>query len=165
LRLEFARAGFELPARDTGLGAFKEELERCVSEVLRGPGRERIIRQARRLTGWPATILAEIPPLAFIGFSSFKIVQAYFSIGLLSGAFFVHSGAVIAILLVAELIILSLMARVMAWSTRTTTVRNLRTALSGTSVAFLPERTALDEAGELAKQIDELHGQVVRNLP
>ncbi len=166
--LAFAQAGFDMPEGDeqggedeAGLQSFREELNRRIMNVLAGPAHERLVARARTLTSWPAALLADLPPLAFVLFSGYRIVRDYFSDALLSGGFFLHAGAVLAIILGVELAALSLAARALAWTARRASGRDLRLALAEGLPAFTEERAALNGAAALRNGIQELRTAVL----
>jgi 50S ribosome-binding GTPase len=160
LHLGFAQAGFDLAPADDGLESFVDELKSRVAAVLRGPARERVVAAARRLTNWPLAILLDVPPVLFLGMSGYKIVTAYFSTVLLPGTFFAHALAVIAIILLVELLGLSILTRTAAWGVRTRAVKDLRERLTGLDIAFAPERKALSEVLAHVRCIAQLRDSV-----
>ena len=152
LALAWARADMDAPETTEGLEAFKQNLNGRIVDVIRGPARDRVIRAARWLTSWPLTVLADMPPLAFIGYAGYKIVQGYFSGPLLNSAFFLHSASVLALLLGAEVFLLGFMARCAAWLARHASLRDLRTALYAPRLAFTPYEESLSEVeGQIAR--------------
>jgi len=164
LALTLAQTGFvaQPPSAVNGaFDAFLETLTERVTAVLRGPARERIAAYARVVTGWPITLLADAPPLAFFAFFAYKTVRAFFSTTLLSATFFVHAASVLVILLLAELLLLSLVTRALAWSARRASIKALQTALAGRVGAFQPERAALDAVMEVVEQIEVLSSTVL----
>jgi GTPase SAR1 family protein len=167
--LHFARAGFDALDQSGGRDRFLDEVSTRVAAVLRGPARDRIVARARLITGWPATLLADAAPLAFLAYSCYTVVTDYFGGIILSGAFLMHSLAVLGIILGGELLFMSLLIRILAWSARKGAVRDLSLALSPGAqrapsegeeatamLAFAPERAALDEAAALADQARSL---------
>jgi len=157
--LAFAQAGFDLPHDDAGFARFVDGVQTRLAELLRGPARDRVVRRARWLTCWPMTVLADAPPLAFLGYAGYRIVGDYFQGKVLTGDYFLHSAAVLAIVLAVELFLLSLCARLFAWSARRSAGRALRTALLSGGYAFVPERSALAEAKQCLAEIDDLARQ------
>jgi len=158
--LAFARAGFDAPEDGAGLDAFREALNHRVSAVLRGPARERLVQYARVLTSWPASLVADIPPMVFLCYSGYIIVSTYFSVTPLEPGFLTHSATVLAILLGIELFLLALVSRVLAWSARRSAVRELRRALTGALLAFQGEKAVLKEASTLMQRIQRLQAVV-----
>lgn len=156
LSLEFARAGFDPPQRDASLAAFTTALEQRMTEFLRGPVRQRIVTRARALTGWPATLLADAAPVAFLGFTCYRIVCDYFSVQALTGTFFLYSVTVLAIILGVELAVLSILARLAAWTARRRSMSGVFPALSGQAIAFHPEEQTLGDTLAIVKEIGEL---------
>lgn len=155
-QLELSRNGFETLPRDGGYALFAEGLGQHVSGVLSGSARERIGHQAARLTSWPATLVLDLPPIAFFGFSAYHVVTTYFSNVLLPGAFFVQALSVLGIILVAELFVYSSIARFMAWQSRHASKNDLHRRLADADLALLPERGAVRDAARFVGQIAEL---------
>jgi energy-coupling factor transporter ATP-binding protein EcfA2 len=153
LALEFAKAGFDLPATHEGLEAFLTGTRQHVAQVLRGPARDRIVARARLLTGWFATLIADALPVAFLGYSGYRIVRDYFSGVPLPQGYFGHTAAVLAILVGVELALLSMLGRAFAWSARRRAITDLRTALAAGDEAFTPERQAVEEAVQLTERL------------
>ncbi|MCC6796473.1 MAG: GTPase domain-containing protein [Candidatus Hydrogenedentes bacterium] len=152
--LAFSQAGFDLAHDGAGFARFADGVQTRLAELLRGPARDRIVGRARLLTSWPMTFLADAPPVAFMGYAAYRIVDDYFAGVVLPGNYFVHAGAVLAILLAVELFLMSLAARLFAWSARRSATRALRTALLAGGYAFIPERSALAEA---LQSISDVH--------
>ncbi|MCL4215644.1 MAG: hypothetical protein KJ052_01345, partial [Candidatus Hydrogenedentes bacterium] len=157
--LAFARADFDPISEEADFRAFQEGLERTVSAVLRGPARDRLMARARAITSWPATILADLVPLTFLLWSAYIIVRDYFGGILLGVEYFVHAGTVFLILAAAELVVLSLLVRVFAWTTRRRAAVDLRTALGTRYAAFSEARKALDAVRETIGQVQALRAQ------
>lgn len=146
LALAMAHAGFDHPEAQTGLAAFQENVAARLESVLEGPARERITTQARRLTSWPATLLLDLPPLAFVIFTGYHVVTSYFSTQLLTGTFFLHAAAVLALILFAELILIGVTIRTFAWTTRRRALAALRRAFGQDEGLFAEEREVVAEA-------------------
>ena len=161
LAVRFARAGFAHTDPEAGFTAFSEGVRHRLAQLLRGPARDRVVSRARLLTSWPATLLADALPVAFIGYAGYRIVGDYFKGITLTGDYFLHASAVLAILLGVELLVMSTVARIFAWSARGRAARDLRTALLGGGIAFAPEREALTQALDAAKQVEGLHRDLV----
>ena len=161
IALAFTRAGFDAPPEDEGAERFEEELRRRLSAVLRGPARERIIHGARLLTSWPFTLLADAAPLAFILYCGYKILHDYFTGPILGTEFFIHSATVLLMILAAELILLSLMARLFGWTARRRSVADLRAALHAPRLAFQPESRIIDAAESTRESIQRLREAVL----
>ncbi len=169
LAVQLARAGFVHDDPEAGFTAFSEGVRRRLSDLLRGPARDRVVARARLLTSWPATLLADALPIAFIAYAGYRIVGDYFEGITLTGDYFLHASAVLAILLGVELLVLSTVSRLFAWSARARATRDLRAALLAGAIAFAPERAAVENALEAARQVDKLHmelveGKVLREL-
>lgn len=151
--LEFAKAGFDLPHDATGFARFTDGVQTRLAELLRGPARDRIVSRARWLTNWPTTLLADAPPIAFMVYAGYRIVNDYFAGKVLPGNYFMHAGAVLAIVLAVELFAMSFCARLFAWSARRSATQALRTALLTGGYAFIPERSVLAEARQFVEEI------------
>ncbi|MCC6142388.1 MAG: 50S ribosome-binding GTPase [Candidatus Hydrogenedentes bacterium] len=161
--LAFAQSGFDPPQAAGGLESFHQALNTRVATILRGPARDAIIRRARALTGWPLTLLLDLPPLAFILYTSYHIVETYFfSNFLLEIDFFIHAGMVLLILFGGELFVLSLFGRMLAWGARRQSLRELRLALAAAQLAFVPERQVLEDARTQLARIERLNDMVRR---
>ena len=145
LSVRLATAGFDR-IEGKGYEEYTKELNARITEVLRGPAREGVVTRARHLTGWPVVILSDAPPLAFFGYSAYRYVRDYFLDPLLGPSFFVNALLVFGIILVVELFLLSILARIAAWSARRAAIRDLQAALTGNSAAFGPERQAVADA-------------------
>lgn len=154
--LAFAQVGFDLPHDESGFTRFVDGVQTRLAELLRGPARDRIVSRARLLASWPMTLLADSPPIAFLVYAGYRIVNDYFTGVTLPANYFVHAGAVLAIILGIELFAMSLCARLFAWSARRSATRALRTALLTGGYAFIPERSALAEARQSVDEIRSL---------
>lgn len=160
--LAFACEGFDLPHDDGGFTRFVQSVQSRLVELLRGPARDRIVRRARSLTNWLTTLLLDTPPLAFMAYAGYRIVNDYFAGTVLTGDYFLHSLAVLVIILAIELLLMSFFARVLAWSARRSATRALRTALLAGGYAFVPERSALAEAQHAVAEIRAMVEQIRR---
>ena len=156
LALAFARAGFDLPENLQGVEDFKEELDQRIVSVIRGPARDRIVRAAGWLTSWPVTVLLDATPLAFVGYTGYRIVWAYFQMPLLDSSFFFHAATVLAILMGIELLVLSMFARMAAWGARKTSLHDLSAALNAPGLAFQQETALLANVQRLARRVAHL---------
>jgi len=156
VRLELAQAEFDVAKIQDGAPAFQDDVNRRITRVLTGPARERLVRHAARITAWPISILADVPPLAFIAFAGYLVVSDFFTGQVRGAAFFIHATAVLAIVLGVELLALSLLMRLCAWRARRGATRDLFNAMTGQVEAFLPERRAIDEARALLARLEEL---------
>lgn len=161
VNLLLAKAGFASHKGGEGFALFSEELNRRIGAVLRGPARDRLVSRARFITSWPLVLLLDAPPLAFIAVSGYNIVKTYFTAELLGGAFFIHAGTVLAILLALEIFALSVLVRLLAWSARRAAVRDLRLALLGSRMAFQRERESLREALDRIAELKALRTMVL----
>lgn len=165
LALHMAQEGFETGMWEQGYGLYAEALNERVHHVLRGPARDRLVSRARALTNWPLTLLMDLPPLAFLGFTGYNIVRSYFSLdptAMLPATFFLHALSVIGMIVGVELLLYYLALRVLAWTARRGAVSDLRTALLAHTAAFRPERVAVSEARAAAGIIDGLYREVVQ---
>ncbi len=168
LTLALAQAAFDSTDGEAGYNAYVEAVGRRVAEVLRGPARDRIVSRARRLTSWPVAVVFDVGPLAFLAYTCYHILATYFDASLLRAGFLVHSLSVLAIILTAELLILSLLMRLSAWTARNAAARDLRHALSApkkNALGFHPEAEALREARELAEETLALAAEVLQYDP
>lgn len=156
LALAFARAGFRPLDGETGLKEFQEALNARVSAVLRGPARDGVMQRARRITGWPATLATDLPPIALFTYAGYIIVSKYLLATVLDTAFLVHTLAVFAILLTVELFVLGMLNRLLAWGARRAAIRALRAAFLGQSLAYAREKTQAEEATAIIKKVSEL---------
>jgi len=157
--LALAQSGFESMRDDDGFSRFTAGVQMRLADLLRGPARERVVSRARVLTSWPTTMLADAAPIAFMGYAGYRIVDDYFAGITLTSDYFLHAGAVLGILLAIELFILSVFARLFAWSARRKAARDLRAALLSGGYAFVPERSAVAEAQQAIGTIQEISGQ------
>lgn len=155
-----AKAGFDTSSSDQAYDEYIDNLSGQIAEVLRGPSRDRILSRARILSSWPLALLLDIPPVAFFGFTAYKVVDEYIVGPLLDWSFFIHSGSVLAIILIAELTGISLFSRFLAWSARKGSVSDLKTAVKGHRIAFLAERESVAEASALRDDIATLLREV-----
>lgn len=149
------------PDQPEAFGEFIAEMDRRVAEVLRGPARESVAAKARLLTAWPAALAADAPPLAFLAVSSYNVVASWFQGHIYGLDLVVHGASVLAILIAAELLVLSLIARAMAWSARWSAVVALRAHLMGSRVAFQRERRALREALDAIAEIKSIRSALL----
>ena len=127
-----------------------------MAAVLRGPGREDVVRRARWLTGWPAVIAADSLPVLFLLYAGYRIVHEFFTPAALPPGYITHALMVLVILLGAELFVLSLLARAAAWAARTRALNALQIALYAPDLAFRPERRILEDARRLLDTVDQL---------
>lgn len=162
IALDMAKAGFDLAPDTTGFTAFDRRLRERTADVLRGPARDRLVLRARLLTSWPVTLAVDALPLTFLIYTSYYLVRDYFTGAIVTGAAFLHAALVFAIIVGGELFLMSLAARVSAWSARRGALQDLSAALGARGVAFHPERAALTQAIRFARQIEGLGGAVAR---
>lgn len=158
-----AKAGFDSDSKSQGYDAYINTLGESVGEILRGSARERIVRRAQWISSWPLALLLDIPPIAFFANTAYRVVKDYFAGVFLDWPFFIHSGSVLLIILAAELVLLSFLARTMAWSARRNSIGDLKKAIRGHRIAFVEERNALEEANALREEIDTLQQVLKEN--
>ncbi|MBI1319360.1 MAG: hypothetical protein GC168_10510 [Candidatus Hydrogenedens sp.] len=144
ITLDLARSGLTEHEVDATTHAFEEALNARVSQVLRGPARDAVVRRARMLTGWPVTLLCDVPLAALILFSAYRMVDAYFFGADLPAQFISLSIMVLLLALAVELAAMGIAARVMAWSARRQALQSLRVAFLSPGLAFQNERAVLD---------------------
>jgi GTPase SAR1 family protein len=165
--LAFTSAGFDRPTQEQGadaVRAFQAALYEQVAQVLRGPARERVIRRAAALASWPVALVMDLPLLLFIGFTGYHVVREYFSNVLLPAVFFLHALSVLALIVVAQLLILSILARLLAWSARRAALRDLRQAFLQRLPAFAAWRAALHEARAQTVNVRQVHHEVMSTM-
>ncbi len=160
VHLALARAGFDPPPGDEGLKDFQEELNQRLALVIRGPARNRMVRAARLLTSWPVTFLLDALPVAFIAYSGYRVVWAYFNEPLLNVSFFFHAGTVLLILSGAELFLFSWCARIAAWMARRGGLRDLRVALAVPGLGFAAEMRTIEHADAVIKSVEHMNRTV-----
>lgn len=158
--LAFVRAGFDAPAPDAGLEAFQAEISERVTAVLRGPARDGVVRRARMLTGWPVSVLADLPPVLLILYSGYHIVVTFFGAGPIAPGYVSHALTILAILLGLELFFFSSIARGLAWSARRHAAHALRAALYLPRLALSSERAALQAARDHLGAIEHLKNTI-----
>lgn len=155
-----AKAGFDTRNSDASYDAYIEELGDQITEVLRGPSRDRIVSRARVLSSWPLALALDVPPVAFFAVTAYNVVVDYFNGIFLEWAFFIHSASVLGILIVAELAGISIGSRVLAWTARRGSIGDLKKAIQGHRLAFTTERIALEEANEIREEVASLKASV-----
>jgi hypothetical protein len=176
--LALTQAGFDVPASDAGLDRFREAINQRVSEVLRGPARDLLVRRARELTSWTVSLVADIPLVLFLLYFCFIVVATYLPTGglldtsglagvnayrdeaLFSGGFLTHSITVLGILVGLELLCFSGLARLMASSARLQARRALRDALLGKVLVFEQERALIQDAREILDRVARLEADI-----
>lgn len=176
--LGLTRAGFDVPPADSGIETFRKSINERVSDVLRGPARDLLVRRARSLTSWPVMIAADIPLVLFLLYFGFLVVTTYLPGGgaldtftpegiaayreeaLFSGGFLTHSLTVLAILVGIELMLFGVLARGFAWSARMQARAALRRALLGRVLAFEQEKRIVRDARDLIAQVDTLELEI-----
>ncbi len=155
--LAFSRAGLDPVGKDDGLEAFQAELARRVTDLLRGPARDRVVRGACFLTSWPVALLADLPTLMLVVYAGCHIFTSYFKGVYLDTAFFYHTAALLALLLTAEYVVLSTGARWIAWRARRAGCRDLLQTLNAPpGLGFQLERALLDEVARLRDVVERL---------
>ncbi len=161
LAVAIAKAGFRTCEAGASYRVFLDLLNDRVSGVLKGPARDRIVTRAGWLTSWPISLFADLPPAAFFVYSGYNVVTSYFSSILLPSTFFLHAGSVLGILLVSEIFVLSVAARLFAWSARRAAISDLRKSLEGHATAYQQEQCSITEALENIQRIGEV-AKIVR---
>lgn len=156
VHLAMVRAGFDPPVGEAGPDRFQQELNQRLAMVIRGPARMRMVRKARFLTSWFFTFLLDALPAAFIAYSGYKVVRAYFSPMLLNISFFFHAGTVLMILLGVELVLFSWCARFLAWLARRGGLRDLRVALAVPGLGFSEEMRTIEHVEEIVRTVEHM---------
>ncbi|MBN4046813.1 50S ribosome-binding GTPase [bacterium AH-315-P07] len=156
LGVVLAKAGFDTSDLNRSYDAYLESLGDQIQGVLQGPARDRIVSRARLMSSWPLALALDVPPVAFFGVTAYRVVVDYFAGMFLDWGFFIHSGSVLGIILIAELVGISLFARVLAWTVRRASVSDLKVAIQGHRMAFRDERLALDEAEAVLGKLERL---------
>ena len=151
-----AKAGFNTANLDKAYPAYLESLGEYIRQVLQGPAHDRIVSHARLMSSWPIALALDLPPVAFFGVTAYNVVVEYFNGIFLDWGFFIHSGSVLGIILIAELVGISLVSRVLAWTARRASVSDLKKAIQGHRIAFTKERIALDEANAILDTLNQL---------
>ena len=105
------------------------------------------------------SLLADLPPLALLGYAGYRIVASYLEGVYLDTAFFYHTGALLALLLTAEYMVLSAGARLFAWQARRAGCHDLTASLNAPGLGFQPERALLDEVNRLCGVVDRLRAR------
>ncbi|MBX7255890.1 MAG: 50S ribosome-binding GTPase [Candidatus Hydrogenedentes bacterium] len=161
LALDWVRAGFEPSDAEAGFTEFHHAVQQRLGFLLRGPARDRVVSRAKWLTCWPLALLVDAPPVAFVGYAGYRIVSDYFMGVVLTSDYFLHSGAVLAILLAVELLLISLISRMCAWSARRRAASDLRAAILSGNLAFLHERAVLTVASSRVRDLEEVQSASV----
>jgi len=159
LRMRFIRAGFDMPANSTD-DDYQQELNRRVDGVFGGAVHERLAARARLIAAWPAAVALDSLPVAFIGYTGFLIVRAYWEGNLLPSTSFLHSGAVLVILIAVEVALLSVCVRLSAWGARRRGLTDLKKALVMPGLAFRREKQLLSEIEGIVDVIHQLRAQI-----
>lgn len=154
--LAFVRAGLDRPDGVVAIQHFDAALNAQVSQVLRGPAREAVVRHARQLTSWPVTVGCDAIPAALALFSGYRILGAYFFNMPLPDSFISLTAVVIAMAITVELFALNFAARGLAWTAQQEAKAAMRAALLNTRNAFPQQREIVAEAQELIKGIRQL---------
>lgn len=160
LGVAFAKAGFDTSQLGDSYAGYQDALGEQTRRVLQGSARDRIVSRARTMSSWPLAIALDAAPVAFFGVTAYNVMVQYFGGIFLDWPFFIHSGSVFAIILVAEIIGLSLLSRGLAWSVRRASVADLTQAIRGHRIAFANERNAIDEAISILETLEKLSARV-----
>jgi GTPase SAR1 family protein len=158
--LAFTKAGFEAETEAPQLDTFRDLLNERVSKVLRGPARDRVIARARKLTSWPVTVAADTPLLLFLLFSGWVVIRTYLQNPPLEPGFISHTALIAAMIIAAELFVISIIARSFAWSARRSALAALRKSFGRGIVAFHHERARLDNALGLVQEVRRLRDMI-----
>ncbi len=161
LALAFVRAGLVAPDGAAGLAAYQAELDRRLSAVIKGPARERVKHGGRMLSRWITTAMLDAPPVAFLGYSGYVVVDNYLSAQILGISFLVHSGTVLGIILGLELAALSGAVRFFAWLARQGSLMDLRASLLAPQLAFGAERELIRDVREKLNRIEKIKSLVM----
>lgn len=151
-----AKAGFDTSSAEESYSAYTNALNEHMGDTLRGPARDRLVKYAHLLSNWPLALLLDVFPVAFFAVTAYRIVVDYFGGVFLDLSFFITSGSVLGIILVAELVGLSVFARILAWRTRRGSISDLRKAIRSHRMAFTEELCVLNEANAIRQEIDTL---------
>lgn len=160
VNLHMTKGGFSVHPPEDAYAKFVDALNNRIGAVLSGPARDSIVNKARVITSWPVTIVSDAPVIAFVGFSAFNIVESYFGTELLTGSFFLHAFLVLAIIAGAELFILSLVARWLAWAARQSALRALQDAMSKGLLAFRENQREVDKTLHLLEEVEAVRDAV-----
>ncbi len=160
LHVAMRQAGFDTPQAGAGYHAFSKGLDEQLARVLRGPARERLRRFAARFTSWPVTTLVEGPLWVFAGYCGWVILASFFRGELMSTAQFLHMAAVGAIIVAAQVTVITAGVYVGAALSRTAAAREARDQLANGRTAFAEEREHLETSREHLAKIEELHSLV-----
>lgn len=152
LDLAFAKAGFDLGEMPGAFDRYAGAVQQQIDRVLRGPARDRLVTKARWITSWPATLLLDAGPVAFLVFFCWNALRSFFSVMMPTG-WFLNAFIVLLIIVGGELVLMSLLARFSAWTARRGAIRDLRVALSSAGHAFTREREALTDTRALLERL------------
>lgn len=159
LRLRFIRAGFDMPEGGTDED-FQEELNRRVRLVFDGSVNRHMAKAARLLSAWPVVFLLDGLPLAFLGYTGYLVVHAYWRGDLLPTASFLHVGVVFMLLIAVELMLMALGVRIAAWYMRRKGIQVLKQELAAPGLAFKREKKLIAEVEELTRHVTHLYTDV-----
>lgn len=143
--LAWARAGLDRPREEHAMERYGSALNAQVSQVLRGPAREALVRRARLITSWPVTMAADAIPVLVAGYSGWRIVDAWRGGETLPTDYITLSAMVIAIALAVELTLLAFASRSLAWSARRDAALAMRRNLAANRIAFAAQREVLED--------------------
>jgi len=161
LALAFVRAGLQPPEGPAGQSVYQAELDRRLSGVIKGPARERVKHGGRVLSRWVTTAMLDAPPVGFLCYSSYIVVDKFVHAEILGVSFLVHSGTVLAIILGLELAGLSFAVRFFAWLARQGSLMDLRAALLAPQLAFQEERDVLYNTRTQLDRIEKIKSLVM----
>lgn len=159
MRLRFIRAGFDMP-EGSHLGDFQGELDRRVHEVFRGAIHDGLAARARWVSAWPVALLLDSLPLALLAYTAYLIFRTYLAGDLLPSASFLSTGFILLLLVLAEVAVMSIVVRMLAWTARRKGLHLLKRALARPGLAFHHEKSLLADAEALARTVNALKEDV-----
>ena len=154
--LQMTKSGLNQPDSVGGDDDFVEALNHRVTHVLRGSGRDAIIKRAAAITSWPVTVLCDAPLVLLVLFSAYRIFATYFFSADLPNEFVSLSAAVWVIVLLAELVALGGIAQYSAWSVRQHALNALRVSFLQPGIAYQQEREHIESVRSIVQKIRRL---------
>ncbi len=159
LRMHIVRAGLEMPEHAEE-DSYPQEVNLRIRSVFSGAIHERLAAKARLLAAWPVAMLLDALPMVFIGYTGYLVVRAYIEGNLLPSASFLHAGLVFFMLVLAEIMLLSVGVRLLAWGTRRRGIAELKKALTAPGLAFRRERQMLSGVEATTQLIRQVHTDI-----
>jgi hypothetical protein len=156
IRFKFIQTGFEMP-ETSNLELFREELEKRLCSVLDGSIQKGLSIRARWLCAWPVAVILDFVPLALLVYTAYLVLHAYWIGNILPASSFLHTGVVLAILVFAEISVLSLIIRFLAWTARVNGIRKMKNILARPGLAFNAEKELLSGIKELIQKIEKIN--------